>query len=111
MPVAKRTGPCDHCAATESPMWRKGPLESPTLCNACGARFLVKKTLEGYMPKARGGVPGAPAAAGPAPRPQPQAPKKEAEGGVGPAEAAAGPAPPPPAGSRLGKRVRKVPAK
>ena len=65
MPVAKRSGPCDHCAATESPMWRKGPLESPTLCNACGARFLVKKTLEGYMPKARGGVPGPPAAAGP----------------------------------------------
>ena len=45
-------------------MWRKGPLESPTLCNACGARFLVKKTLEGYMPKARGGVPAPPAAAG-----------------------------------------------
>ena len=108
MPVAKRTGPCDHCAATESPMWRKGPLESPTLCNACGARFLVKKTLEGYMPKARGGVPGPPAAAGPAPRPQPQAPKKAEEGA---AEGAAGPAPPPPAVSRLGKRVRKVAAK
>ena len=108
MPVAKRTGPCDHCAATESPMWRKGPLESPTLCNACGARFLVKKTLEGYMPKARGGVPAPPAAAGPAPRPQPQAPKNAEEGA---AEGAAGPAPPPPAESRLGKRVRKVPAK
>ena len=89
-------------------MWRKGPLESPTLCNACGARFLVKKTLEGYMPKARGGVPAPPAAAGPAPRPQPQAPKNAEEGA---AEGAAGPAPPPPAGSRLGKRVRKVPAK
>ena len=108
MPVAKRTGPCDHCAATESPMWRKGPLESPTLCNACGARFLVKETLEGYMPKARGGVPAPPAAAGPAPRPQPQAPKNAEEGA---AEGAAGPAPPPPAESRLGNRVRKVPAK
>ncbi|KAK9861201.1 hypothetical protein WJX84_003415 [Apatococcus fuscideae] len=45
-------GPCDHCDRTSSPCWRKGPPEKPTLCNACGSRFLVKKSLDGYMPQA-----------------------------------------------------------
>ncbi|GMH45362.1 hypothetical protein BSKO_13319 [Bryopsis sp. KO-2023] len=43
-------GPCNHCGRTSSPCWRKGPVEKPVLCNACGARFLVKRSLEGYMP-------------------------------------------------------------
>ena len=45
-------GPCDHCDRTSSPCWRKGPPEKPTLCNACGSRYLVKKSLDGYMPQA-----------------------------------------------------------
>lgn len=43
-------GPCNHCGRTSSPCWRKGPTEKPILCNACGARYLVKRSLEGYMP-------------------------------------------------------------
>lgn len=43
-------GPCDHCGRISSPCWRKGPPEKPLLCNACGARYLVKKNLDGYMP-------------------------------------------------------------
>lgn len=48
----KQGGPCDHCKRTESPLWRKGPDEKPVLCNACGARWLVKRNLEGYVPGA-----------------------------------------------------------
>ncbi len=28
-----------------------GPPEKPSLCNACGARYLVKKSLHGYLPQ------------------------------------------------------------
>jgi len=31
----------------------QGPTEKPLLCNACGAHFLVKKSLDGYMPGQR----------------------------------------------------------
>ncbi len=30
----KTGGPCDHCGATESPQWRRGPPAKPMLCNA-----------------------------------------------------------------------------
>lgn len=43
-------GPCDHCGRTSTPCWRKGPPEKSCLCNACGARWLVKHSLDGYMP-------------------------------------------------------------
>lgn len=46
-------GPCTHCYVTVTPCWRKGPPEKPILCNACGARYLVKRTLDGYMPGQR----------------------------------------------------------
>eukprot|EP00210_Caulerpa_lentillifera_P008520 g8127.t1 len=46
-------GPCTHCHVTVTPCWRKGPPEKPILCNACGARYLVKRTLDGYMPGQR----------------------------------------------------------
>ena len=46
-------GPCAHCGRVSSPCWRKGPPEKPLLCNACGARFLVKHSLEGYIPNAK----------------------------------------------------------
>lgn len=51
-------GPCNHCGRTCSPCWRKGPPGKPVLCNACGARYLVKRNLDGYMPgqKMAGGV-------------------------------------------------------
>lgn len=48
----KAGGPCNHCGRTESPLWRKGPDDKPVLCNACGARWLVKRNLEGYSPGA-----------------------------------------------------------
>ncbi|MEW5317496.1 MAG: hypothetical protein WDW38_008785 [Sanguina aurantia] len=35
----KNGGPCDHCGTSESPQWRRGPSNKPTLCNACGTRF------------------------------------------------------------------------
>lgn len=51
-------GPCNHCGRTCSPCWRKGPPEKPVLCNACGARYLVKRNLDGYMPGQKaGGIP------------------------------------------------------
>lgn len=36
---------CLHCAATDTPEWRKGPVGPTTLCNACGLFFkkLVKR--------------------------------------------------------------------
>lgn len=36
-------------------MWRKGPADKPVLCNPCGARWITKKTLEGYLPQSAGG--------------------------------------------------------
>ncbi|KAF8072366.1 hypothetical protein HT031_000025 [Scenedesmus sp. PABB004] len=33
------------------PCWRRGPPGKPILCNACGAHYLSKKSLDGYMPK------------------------------------------------------------
>ena len=53
---AKKGGPCGHCGSTESPMWRKGPDTKPVLCNACGARWITKRTLDGYLPKSAGGT-------------------------------------------------------
>mmetsp|Transcript_16045 Transcript_16045/g.34680 ORF Transcript_16045/g.34680 Transcript_16045/m.34680 type:complete len:311 (-) Transcript_16045:1144-2076(-) len=35
----KAGGPYDHCEATESPQWRRGPPGKPVLCNACGTRY------------------------------------------------------------------------
>ena len=40
-------GPCGHCGAVDSPQWRKGPPGKPTLCNACGTRFLRTRQLGG----------------------------------------------------------------
>ena len=41
----RKGGPCDHCGATESPQWRRGPIKTPTLCNACGMRFRRTNSL------------------------------------------------------------------
>lgn len=41
---------CCHCGTNSTPCWRKGPPEKPVLCNACGARWLVKNDLNGYLP-------------------------------------------------------------
>lgn len=50
----KTGGPCDHCGATESPQWRRGPPAKPMLCNACGTRYRRTHQL-GSFPGARGG--------------------------------------------------------
>lgn len=58
MPSSGFGGPCDHCGRTQSCCWRRGPPSKPTLCNACGSRYLVKKNLDGYRPiAARTGSP------------------------------------------------------
>ncbi|KAL6759514.1 hypothetical protein V8C86DRAFT_2573770 [Haematococcus lacustris] len=44
---------CNHCATLVTPCWRRGPAEKPILCNACGTRYLVRGSLEGYMPGSR----------------------------------------------------------
>ncbi|CAL5223461.1 g5980 [Coccomyxa viridis] len=44
---------CSHCGASQSVCWRRGPEDKPLLCNACGARYLVKRSLEGYFPHSR----------------------------------------------------------
>lgn len=49
-------GPCGHCGRTSTPCWRKGPPEKAVLCNACGSRWLVKRSLDGYFPAAAGGT-------------------------------------------------------
>ncbi|CAG9466054.1 unnamed protein product [Pedinophyceae sp. YPF-701] len=50
----KRKGPCRHCGTEETPLWRAGPPDKPTLCNACGTRWKTKGYLDaGYMPGQR----------------------------------------------------------
>ncbi|CAN4107671.1 unnamed protein product [Withania somnifera] len=46
-----REGPCFHCGIKQSPLWRYGPPEKPVLCNACGSRWRIRRTLDGYIPK------------------------------------------------------------
>lgn len=43
---------CNHCDATKTVCWRKGPSTKPVLCNACGVRYLAKGVngLLGYLP-------------------------------------------------------------
>lgn len=41
--------PCPTLCAC-SCCWRRGPASKPILCNACGSRYLVKRSLEGYQP-------------------------------------------------------------
>lgn len=57
MKFTNALGGCANCGALTSPCWRKGPEEARHLCNACGSRYLVKGTLEGYKPgqKSRAG--------------------------------------------------------
>ncbi|KAF8039834.1 hypothetical protein BT93_B2142 [Corymbia citriodora subsp. variegata] len=43
---------CVHCAATESPMWRAGPMGPKTLCNACGIRYKTGRLFPEYRPVA-----------------------------------------------------------
>lgn len=50
MPSSGIGGPCNHCGVDVSCCWRRGPPLKPVLCNACGSRYLVKKSLEGYIP-------------------------------------------------------------
>lgn len=50
MPSSGAGGPCNHCGISHSCCWRRGPASKPVLCNACGSRYLVKRSLEGYQP-------------------------------------------------------------
>ena len=48
-PVALQapTKQCTSCGATQTPMWRRGPNGTSTLCNACGVRWSAKQRLVG----------------------------------------------------------------
>ncbi|XVF00729.1 hypothetical protein REPUB_Repub04eG0026500 [Reevesia pubescens] len=39
------------CHLGGTPLWRNGPAEKPVLCNACGSRYRLGKSLENYTPK------------------------------------------------------------
>ncbi|PPS10936.1 hypothetical protein GOBAR_AA09740 [Gossypium barbadense] len=41
---------CGHCEVTETPQWRKGPMGSKTLCNACGVRYRSGRLFPEYRP-------------------------------------------------------------
>lgn len=41
---------CTHCLAERTPEWRKGPLGSKTLCNACGLRYSLGKLVPESKP-------------------------------------------------------------
>lgn len=36
---------CHYCRATKTPMWRSGPDEYRSLCNACGLKWMRGKIL------------------------------------------------------------------
>lgn len=46
-------GAARRSVLTTVPPCLQGPEEKPVLCNACGAHYLVKKSLSGYMPGQR----------------------------------------------------------
>ncbi|KAH0727464.1 hypothetical protein KY290_003186 [Solanum tuberosum] len=46
-----KKGPCFHCGVKQTILWRNGPPEKPVLCNACGSRWRVRRTLDGYIPR------------------------------------------------------------
>ncbi|KAK4740045.1 hypothetical protein R3W88_003742 [Solanum pinnatisectum] len=46
-----KKGPCFHCGVKQTILWRNGPPEKPVLCNACGSRWRVRGTLDGYIPR------------------------------------------------------------
>ncbi|XP_049389203.1 GATA transcription factor 26-like [Solanum stenotomum] len=46
-----KQGPCFHCSVKQTILWRNGPPEKPVLCNACGSRWRVRRTLDGYIPR------------------------------------------------------------
>jgi len=49
-----RKGPCSHCGAIKSPLWRRHPqMTSRTLCNACGLRVTRGKPLAPVRDPAR----------------------------------------------------------
>ncbi|XP_019197212.1 PREDICTED: GATA transcription factor 11-like [Ipomoea nil] len=41
---------CSHCKATETPLWREGPMGPNTLCNACGVRYRTGQLFPEYRP-------------------------------------------------------------
>jgi hypothetical protein len=48
---------CSNCGTTKTPVWRKGPLGTGTLCNACGLKFSLGTIL---LDPETGAVPGRP---------------------------------------------------
>ncbi|KAK7257702.1 hypothetical protein RIF29_31865 [Crotalaria pallida] len=50
--VSGATGKCTHCAVTETPQWREGPMGPKTLCNACGVRYRSGRLFPEYRPAA-----------------------------------------------------------
>lgn len=47
---------CEHCKATQTPLWRRGP-NNIQLCNACGLHWNIHKVMRSLTPRARGRPP------------------------------------------------------
>ncbi|KAJ2745257.1 hypothetical protein GGI20_002325 [Coemansia sp. BCRC 34301] len=45
-PVVGRGRKCSYCGCNETPIWRRGPAGTGTLCNACGVRWKLGKILQ-----------------------------------------------------------------
>ncbi|KAJ2903420.1 hypothetical protein GGI21_004432, partial [Coemansia aciculifera] len=45
-PVVGRGRKCSYCGCNETPIWRRGPGGTGTLCNACGVRWKLGKILQ-----------------------------------------------------------------
>ncbi|KAJ2458192.1 hypothetical protein GGF42_002227 [Coemansia sp. RSA 2424] len=45
-PVAGHGRKCSYCGCNETPIWRRGPGGTGTLCNACGVRWKLGKILQ-----------------------------------------------------------------
>jgi hypothetical protein len=55
--VKNRRKICSNCGVIKTPVWRKGPLGTGTLCNACGLKFSLGTIL---LDPETGAVPGKP---------------------------------------------------
>ncbi|XP_015083755.2 GATA transcription factor 26-like [Solanum pennellii] len=49
--VVRLASEVEKTTVSETIIWRNGPPEKPVLCNACGSRWRVRRTLDGYIPR------------------------------------------------------------
>lgn len=59
-PAPALCGPCRHCKAATTPVWRLGPRHAAVLCNACGIMYAQRGYLEAPPPPAAAAEPAGP---------------------------------------------------